>query len=230
MLERLAADLRQRYATEYRAVLLPGQDPSGIDVGFLLHADLEIGAYGQLFRDLELPYDGSPLFSRPPLYVEACYRGKCLALLNLHLRSMRGIGGAKGKRVRQKRLLQAETIAAWGDRLQRERPELRLVLLGDLNALTPPDAHVDVVGIIRGKPDNSGVRLRGRDLLDPDLIDLTRSIPPQERFSYRYRGRDQQLDYLLVNQAFDARLVQIAFSDIDRRVSDHAGLLVRFDW
>ena len=230
VLERLAAALHEGFGVKYRAVLLPGQDPSGIDVGFLLQADLDIGAYGQLFRERELPYDGSPLFTRPPLFVETCYRGNCLTLLNLHLRSMRGIGGARGERVRQKRLLQAEAIAAWCDRLQRERPDTRLVLLGDLNALTPPDAHVDVVGIIRGAPDNSGVALRGRDLLDPDLIDLTLTIPLDERFSYRFRQRNQQLDYLFVNRAFDARLTDIAFGEIDRSVSDHAGLLARFDW
>ena len=230
VLEKIAARLQQREAASYRALLLPGRDPSAINVGFLLHSDLEVRRYGQLFQELGMPGDGLPLFTRPPLYVEACYRGKCLIVLNLHLRSMRGIGGADGARVRQKRLLQAEAVAAWCDRLQRERPRASLLLLGDLNALTPPDKHVDVAGIIRGDPDNRGVSLRGRDLLNPDLLDLTLRIPAAERFSYVFRRRNQQLDYMFVNRAFDARLEYIGFAAIDRRISDHAGLLARFDW
>ena len=230
VLEKIAAQLRERYAASYVVLLVPGQDPSAINLGFLLHSDLEVRQYGQLFADLGMPRDGLPLFSRPPLYVEACYGGKCLIVLNLHLRSMRGIDGADGARIRQKRLLQAETIAAWCNRLQRERPEARLLLLGDLNALTPPDKYVDVAGIIRGAPDNQGIALHGRDLLQPDMVDLTRSIPVEERFSYVFRRRNQQLDYMFVNRAFDARLDYIGFAAIDRRFSDHAGLLARFDW
>ena len=100
------------------------------------------------------------------------------------------------------------------------------MLIGDFNALTPSDDHVDVVGIIRGRP---ALNL-GRDLLDPDLIDLTRRIPPNRRYSYIFKRRKQQLDYLLVNRAFNAELLGIGFSRIDYRFSDHAGLQARFEW
>jgi phosphate uptake regulator len=77
--------------------------------------------------------------------------------------------------------------------------------------------HVDVAGIIRGNPQNRNTRIQGRDLVEPDLVDLTRLIAPQERYSFIFRRKKQQLDYMLVNR-------------IEKRFSDHAGLLARFNW
>ena len=87
-----------------------------------------------------------------------------------------------------------------------------------------------MLGIIRGNPDNQRPRIRARDLLDPDLVDLTARIPTADRYSFVFKRRKQQLDYMLVNQAFAAALISIGFSRIDRQFSDHAGLLARFEW
>jgi predicted extracellular nuclease len=172
-----------------------------------------------------------PLFTRPPLYLEACYIENCISLLNVHLRSMRGIDSRKkGERVRRKRLQQAETIAAWSNRFQQSRQGESLLLLGDFNALTPGDKHVDVAGIIRGNPDNSAVRLPARDLIEPDLVDLTELIPAPKRYSFIFRQKKQQLDYMFVNQSFGAEVETIAFSRIDYHFSDHGGLLAWFKW
>ena len=231
VLAQIAAEIRDRYDARYRPLLLPGQDPSGINLAYLLRHDVAIRKVDQLFSNRTYGDDGHPLFSRPPLYLEACYLERCLSLLNLHLRSMRGIDSdSDGERVRRKRLAQAETIAGWSNRLQTSNPPVSLLILGDLNALTPTDQDVDVAGIIRGNPDNTGVRLEGRDLVQPDLVDLTHMIKPKKRYSFIFRRRKQQLDYMLVNQAFAADLERIAFSNIDRRFSDHAGLLARFSW
>ena len=230
-LTQIAAEIRDRYDTRYRLVLIPGQDLAGINLAYLVRYGVEIRKVDQLFRDKTLGTDGNPLFSRPPLYLEACYIENCLSLLNLHLRSMRGIDSAEdGARVRRKRLAQAETIASWSNRLQQSSPQVSLLILGDLNALTPGDPHVDVAGIIRGNPDNQGKRLQGRDLVQPDLVDLTLLIPPAQRYSYIFRRQKQQLDYMLVNQALAAEVEDIAFSPIEPRFSDHAGLFARFKW
>jgi endonuclease/exonuclease/phosphatase family metal-dependent hydrolase len=144
---------------------------------------------------------------------------------------MRGIDSARdGKRVAGKRRRQAETIAAWSNRFQQSRTGASLLLLGDFNALTPSDEYVDIAGIIRGNPDNITAKLPGRDLLEPDLIDITELIPLQKRYSYIFRHNKQQLDYMFVNQSFVADVESIAFSRIDTHFSDHAGLLVEFKW
>ncbi len=231
VLEQVAAEIWRRYRTRYRVVLIPGQDISGINLAYLVRFGIEIRKVDQLFRHKTFDPGGHPLFSRPPLYLEACHFENCLTLLNLHIRSMRGIDSeSRGSWVRRKRLRQAETIALWGDRLQDSNPGLSLLILGDLNALTPTDDYVDVAGVIRGNPENTGVMLQGRDLVQPDLVDLTALIAPSKRYSHIFQRRKQQLDYMLVNQSFRADVVFIAFSKIDYHFSDHAGLLAGFRW
>jgi hypothetical protein len=230
VLRQIAAEIRRRYKADYRLVLLPGQDVSGINLGFLVRHDVEIKKVEQLFRNATFNLTGNPLFSRPPLYLEACMIEKCISLLNLHLRSMRGIDSKRdGKRVTGKRLRQAETIAAWSNEFQRSRGGASLLLVGDFNALTPTDRHVDVAGIIRGNPDNTTASLRGRDLVGPDLVDITGLIMPAERYSFIFRRKRQQLDYMYINQSFAADVKAIDFSRIDYHFSDHAGLLARFE-
>lgn len=230
VLRHLALEIRDRYRVVYRPVLIPGQDISAINVGFLVRADLQIKAVEQLFADRTVA-SGYPLFSRPPLYLQVCKAQQCLSLLNLHLRSMRGIDSERdGKRVRQKRHLQAQTIAAWSNEFQHDRAGESLILLGDFNALTPSDDHVDVTGTLRGDPDQHKPQLRSADLVDPDFIDLTRRIPDKKRYSYIFRRKKQQLDYLFVNYDFEPELESIRFGSIDYRLSDHAGLLAEFKW
>ncbi len=231
VLEQVAAEIWQRYRARYRLVLIPGQDVSGINLAYLVRFGIEIRKVDQLFRDETSSPGGHPLFSRPPLYLEACHLENCLTLLNLHLRSMRSIDSvSRGSWVRRKRLRQAETIATWSDHLQNSNPRLSLLILGDLNALTPSDDYVDVAGVIRGNPENTGVMLRGRDLVQPDLVDLTLLIASSKRYSYIFQKRKQQLDYMLVNQSFVADVDFITFSKIDYHFSDHAGLLAAFRW
>jgi endonuclease/exonuclease/phosphatase family metal-dependent hydrolase len=96
--------------------------------------------------------------------------------------------------------------------------------------MTPTDEHVDIAGILLGSPDNSRTRLAARDLLDPDLIDLTRRIPAALRYSYIFRQRRQQLDYMFGNRALAERIEQITYGPVDYDFSDHAGLIARFRW
>jgi len=231
VLQQIAEEVWRRYETRYRPVLIPGQDVSGINLAYLVRYGVEIRKVEQLFRDSFLQRDGSPLFSRPPLQLQACYIDNCLTLVNLHLRSMRGLDdAAQRERVVAKRRRQAETIAVWVNRLQKSEASLSLLLLGDINALTPSDEIIDIAGILRGNPDNRRTKYPARDLLQPDLVDLSELIPRDKRYSYIYRRQKQQLDYMLVNSAFAADVESIAFSRIDYRFSDHAGLIARFRW
>jgi endonuclease/exonuclease/phosphatase family metal-dependent hydrolase len=231
VLQQIATQIREQHEIDYQLVLLPGQDPSGINLGFMVQSGIVIRTRQQLFSKRKLPFDGSHLFTRPPLHLEVCYQARCMALLNLHLRSMRGIDRPdKGERVVRKRLRQAEMIAVWINRYQQIEADTALLVLGDFNALTPADQRVDVAGIIRGSPDNTRARLMSRDLVDPDLIDLTRQIPAPERYSYIFRQNRQQLDYMFASQSLARRLDGISFGPIDYSFSDHAGLLAWYQW
>ncbi|MEM7564345.1 MAG: hypothetical protein AAF353_15035 [Pseudomonadota bacterium] len=231
VLRDLAAELYGRSGAIYQSVLMPGLDVSGIDVGFLVNTNLKIEKVEQLFFNQQINGGDTPLFSRPPLLLRVCRVEKCLSLVNLHMRSMRGISSERrGERVRHKRQQQAETLARWINRFQSDQPSSNLMILGDFNALTPSDKHVDVAGILRGNPDQSRPQLISTDLIKRDLVDLTLLIPQKRRYSYIFRQKKQQLDYLLLNQTTELQLESIGFGRINYRVSDHAGLIAEFSW
>ncbi len=231
LLAQVATAIYARSGVSYRAIIREGNDVSGINVAYLVKQGTKIKSVEQLFKYERLVYDGSPLFSRPPLYLEACLESRCLSIVNLHLRSMLGIrSNSSGERVRRKRHDQALKIARWVEHFQHSRPRDSLIVLGDFNALTPSDHYVDVAGVILGRPDNSNVKIPGRDWINDDLIDLTRQIPLARRYSYIYHDKRQILDYMFVNSAFALRLENIEFSRIEYRFSDHAGLIADFSW
>ncbi|MFV2031396.1 MAG: hypothetical protein ACC663_02775 [Gammaproteobacteria bacterium] len=231
VLEQISSQVQKASGIQYQSVIREGNDISSINLAFLIRPKVEIRDVRQLFgRDL-LRYDKTPLFSRPPLYLRACFESSCISLLNLHLRSMRGLrSGNRSKRVNLKRLAQATAVARWVDDFQRTRPQESLMLLGDFNALTPSDPILDVVGTIRGDPDNSKTSSVAKDWVGQDLVDLTRKIPAARRYSYIYRKKKQILDYMLVNVRFKPKLRSISFSRIDYRFSDHAALIAEFGW
>ena len=231
VLAKISETVHARSGVRYQAVLLEGNHSTDINVAYLIKQQFKIKTAIQLFKRERLAYDQSLLFSRPPLYLETCIESNCISLLNLHLRSMRGIRSAsKGERVRLKRLEQASIIARWIDSFQQSRPEDSLLVLGDFNGLTPSDAYVDVVGTILGKPNNSNIEKQAADWIRKDLKDLTRAIPAPNRYSYIYRKKKQILDYMFTNSKFKPKLINIAFSRINYDFSDHAALVADFTW
>jgi len=231
VLTKISDAVHARSGVRYQVLLLEGTRFTDINVAYLVKQRFKIKSEKQLFEHERLAYDQSKLFSRPPLYLEACIESNCLSLLNLHLRSMRGIRStSKGERVRLKRLEQSSIIARWLDSFQLSRPRDSVMVLGDFNGLTPSDAYVDVVGTILGKPNNSNTEKQAVDWISRDLIDLTRAIPAPKRYSYIYHKQKQILDYMLTNSGFKPKLINIAFSPIDYNFSDHAALVADFAW
>jgi endonuclease/exonuclease/phosphatase family metal-dependent hydrolase len=223
--------IRQTSSVQYNAVLKEGNDVSGMDIGFLIKAEFRVKSVKQLFKKTKLTLNNTPLFSRPPLLIQVCKQSNCISILNLHLRSMLGIRAkSKGHRVRIKRLQQATIIARWVDQYQRTHQGQSLMVLGDFNALSPPDQYIDVVGTIIGRPDNRNTKLSSQNLIQNDLIDLTQCIPHKKRYSYIHKKKKQLIDYMLVNQRLKPRLERIRFSEIDYRFSDHAALIADFSW
>jgi endonuclease/exonuclease/phosphatase family metal-dependent hydrolase len=225
VLDDLAKALRRKQQGEYRTFLIEGNDRSGIDVGYLVRSTVPVRSVKALFADATYGED-VPVFSRPPLLLEVC-PDRCLTILNLHLRSMRGLASSKtGDRVAYKRRRQAEKIARWVQRWQQKRPQDHLAIVGDFNALTPSDKFVDVVGTIRGAPDN-----RRPQWKSDDLIDTSAHLPATERVSYIFRKRRQQLDYLLVSETLKNSIHSVKFTPIDYGLSDHAALVatIRLD-
>jgi len=228
ILQQLSEQLSNDYDQHYQAVLIEGNDSSGIDVGYLVKRDLTINSHSALFNNKRYGRFDEKLFSRPPLMLEVCVTD-CVTMVNLHLKSMRGLRSPKkGQRVLNKRHQQAETLARWINQFQQQHPQKHLMLLGDFNALNPSDSYADLLGTILGQPDQQRPRLTSPDLIAQDLIDASLRIPPGQRFSYRYKKRKQQLDYLLISQSLQDNLTRIRFSRIDYKLSDHAALIAHF--
>lgn len=233
----------------YTPFLLEGQDPGGIDVGFLVATSrLEVREVRQEEKDARLSFDGSPLFDRPPLLIRVAVRRAPLPpyriqVVNVHLRSLTDIAHpTRGPRVRAKRQEQAETLARLLQRLRQERPQEGLIVLGDFNAFELNDGYVDVLGTVVGRPAPAEQVAVGvsRTLVDPPLLVLTRLLPPGERYSYVYHGNAQTLDHILVSPELEQQVVRVAAVRLNadypeawsaddnrlRRLSDHDPVVV----
>ncbi|MCK5665729.1 MAG: endonuclease/exonuclease/phosphatase family protein, partial [Thiotrichaceae bacterium] len=214
--------LQIKYSINYQPILIEGNDISGIDVGFLVKQKHRLESIKTLHHDKFFTYKGGPLFSRPPLLIRLC-PSECLTIVNVHLRSMRGLNSSRHRKyVSRKRRLQAETLASWINNFQHQHPQEKLIMVGDFNALSPSDSYVDMLGTIKGSPDQQRPRWKSPDLIKNNLIDTTLLVNPKNRYSYKYRKRKQLLDYLLVSKNLVPEIKSIAFSRIDYKFSDHA--------
>lgn len=233
----------------YTAHLVEGNDPGGIDVGFLTAARVAVTAVTQhgaadTFVD---PTDGSidTLNDRPSLSLRATIAAAPGALpapvvvLVNHLRSLNDLTDpVAGPRVRAKRLAQAEYVARLLAELRTTYPGVPVVSVGDYNAFDVNDGFVDVLGIARGvpAPATEVVAFAG-DLLTPDFVlaPAVAGTPAAQAYSYVFDGNVQSLDHILLSPeavpaltAFEHARVNADFPEVYRvdptrveRSSDH---------
>ncbi len=231
----------------YSAHLFEGNDVGGIDVGYLTRDDtIQVNAVDVFGESILLSVDGSLLFDRPPLLLDATYTGAGgpfdFTVVNLHQRSLSGIDntGSTGDRVRTKRLEQAQEVAGLVQDLQTTDPEIRIVVTGDFNGFEFTDGYVDMLGIIAGDLDPAGAQLPGTDVVDPNLVNQILTLPAEERYSFIFGGSAQSLDHMLTSSAMTPFVSDIAYArgnaDVPDsfmeddttplRVSDHDGLVL----
>jgi predicted extracellular nuclease len=230
VLELLADRLRTDCAAmpDYDAHLVQGNDPGGINVGFLVNTRpvaggaprVEVVSVTQFGKDATLANpDGSTsvLNDRPPLRLRALVHDGLgntwpVTVVNNHLRSLNGIddlsSGSSGwsstsERVRVKRAAQAAYLAALVAQMQQADPNENIVLVGDFNAFEFSDGYADVMGIIRGDPAAESDVLTWADTpITAPLVDGgTLVADPAQRYSYAFAGSAQTLDHVLVNGA-----------------------------
>jgi hypothetical protein len=201
-LERLAAAV----GPAYRAFLEEGNDPGGIDTGFLVNtARINVISVRQEEKDATYRTPaGAPatLHDRPPLVLTATLRGRLFFAINVHLRSLID---AETPAVRAKRQAQAEAIAALAARLQLVEPAAGLLVLGDFNAFQFDDGLVDTLGIITARA---------------NLFNLTQTLPRDQHYSYVFDGNAQTLDHILVNPAWRARLSRYQVAHLNADIPD----------
>lgn len=180
-LEALAAQIIADGGPTYSAHLVEGNDPGGIDVGFLVNtARVSAVTIEQINEELNwydpavtctLPdtYPCENLHDRPPLLLRATFNGTGgpypFAVLNNHTKSFGNVddSGPAAERDRAKRFQQAKDIATLVQQFQTATGPFNglgtagipLVLVGDYNAFEYTDGHADVVGLISGQYDDA---------------------------------------------------------------------------
>ena len=209
---------------KYEAYLVEGNDPRGIDVGFLVkRARVSSAVVKQLGKEERytnpVTRNEDILNDRPPLALEATITdGKggqpfAVTVVANHMKSLRGVDDPKdGPAVRMKKKLQAEFLAKWVNERQKANPNERILLVGDFNAFQFNDGLVDQIGTLKGTPAaKDAVLLASEDLVDPDLINLVELIKADQQYSYTFDGSAQVLDHFIVNAVMRRHLAGFGY-------------------
>ena len=209
---------------KYEAYLVPGIDPRGINVAFLVKsARVKVVKVEQFGKDES--YDTpkgkeSQLNDRPPLLLQATIDDKksgkpfAFTVIVNHLKSLNGYDDPKdgGLRVRTKKVKQAEFLAKFIQERQKADPNENLIVMGDFNAYQFNDGITDIIGTIKGTPAGKDeVLMPSEDFVNPDLIDMVDLIQADQRYSYTYDGNAQTLDHVLINQTMRKHLIGFGF-------------------
>ncbi len=231
----------------YTAHLLEGNDIGGIDVGFLVRDTVQVDSVSQFGLTETFVFNGTTFltYDRPPLILEGQYLGNGepfpFTVIANHLRSLGGIEGSDGGRIRAKRNEQATRLSQFIQTRQSADPTTPLIVTGDFNAFQFTDGLVHVMGQIIGQPaDATQALLPGTDEVDPDLTNQVLSLPSEERYSFIFGGNAQVLDHMLTGVSANpfVRGVQFGRGNADTpssfatvaatalRSSDHDGLVL----
>ncbi len=219
----------------YAAFLVEGNDPGGIDVGFLIKTAivtgttprvsvtevLQEGAATTFIDPTDMSVD--TLHDRPPLRLtgfvnNADGRSFPITVIVNHLRSLNGNNDpVDGTRVRFKRQKQAEFLANLVQTRQTNNPNERIALVGDFNAFKVNDGYANLMDVIRGvpTPDNQDVVPSGADLVNPDLVNLVNDYPGSASYTYVFGGNAQPLDHVLVNGKLNDFFAQFYVAHLD---------------
>ena len=128
--------------------------------------------------------------SRKPLVAEFTFRGKTIFVVANHFASKGGDDPLFGqwqqplRSSESQRHLQAKEVRSFLDELLAADVHANVVVLGDINDFE----FSSTVDLMVGSGANA-------------LVDLPRTLPVNERYSYVYEGNSQVLDQILVSQA-----------------------------
>ena len=196
---------------QYQPYLVQGNDPSAINVAFLVKpSKVDVVSVDQFGKTATYTApSGTPtlLNDRPPLVLHAgVKRGSGatdypVTVIVNHLRSLNSITDpSTGATVRAKREAQAEYLANLIQGYQANGEHV--IVVGDFNAFDVNDGLVDSLGVIRGNPApaSQDVVAGASGLVNPILVDAAPTNVPAGAYSYVFDGYAQSIDHFLVTQ------------------------------
>src|SRR5215213_4102930 len=236
-LQALAAEIEAISGVHYEAHLIEADGTSGDadqDVGFLVKTSrVQINSVTQIEKpgcnglpsncNTFIDPNGNPalLNDRPPLVLRATVDAGTLnprpvIIVVNHTRSFIDIELATGDgpRVRAKRKAQGEFLADLLQGLQTDNPGVPVMSIGDYNAYQFNDGYTDPIATIKGTPtaDDQVVVDASPDLVTPDFINLTDSLPADQRYSFIFEGTPQALDHHIINTVAASYLQRYAIA------------------
>ncbi len=226
-LEALAAKVNNDAAAagqtnpNYVAYLAEGNDPSGIDVGFLVNSNRVSNVSTTQYFATDA-YNGTTLtFDRPPLLLSGIAHNTNRAplpvtVINNHLKALPADDPTSSS-TRDKRQAEAQELAQLIQNLQAATPGILLAVSGDLNAFEFNDSMNDVVGTLEGTPAPANQVVEANTaVVWPNLTELASySLPASQRYSYTESGNAQQLDHMLLGSGALARLSRFAIGHLN---------------
>jgi len=224
-LQALAAEIEAISGVHYEARLFENDGTSGDadqDVGFLVKTSrVQIDSVTQIekpgcdgtaatcntFTD---PNTNAPalLNDRPPLVLRATVDAATLnprpvIIVVNHTRSFIDIElvTGEGPRVRAKRKAQAEFLADLLQELQTDNPGIPVMSVGDYNAYQFNDGYTDPISVIKGTPtaDDQMVVDASPDVVNPNFVNLSDSLPADQKYSFIFEGTPQLIDHQIIN-------------------------------
>lgn len=191
LLQAIADEINALAGTSYEAVLEEGNDPRGIDVGFLIDTDqVAYDNVRQIGKDwisdgaCEGGAGDNLVYDRVPLAVDVTPLGssETFTFVSNHFKSKFG-GTSANNYFEDCRVEQAEKLAGALDGME------HVVVLGDLNAFRDAETiqTFEAAGFT-------------------DMVDL---IPASRRFSFVFQGRTQFLDHVMVTPDLVAALAGV---------------------
>lgn len=169
------------------------------------------------------PTDPAWSSSRKPLAGEFKWRGRPVFIVANHFNSKGGDQPLSGRfqpptrSSEVQRNQQARLVASFADQIRDLNPLAELVVLGDLNDFEFSETANILVG-------------------DGDLVDLPRTLPATDRYTYVFDGNSQVLDHILISPALALRIGPLSRFEYDivhtnadyaDQVSDHDPQVVR---
>jgi hypothetical protein len=148
------------------------------------------------------------LNDRPPLVLRATVDAATLnprpvIIVVNHTRSFIDIElvTGEGPRVRAKRKAQAEFLADLLQELQTDNPGIPVMSVGDYNAYQFNDGYTDPISVIKGTPtaDDQMVVDASPDVVNPNFVNLSDSLPADQKYSFIFEGTPQLIDHQIIN-------------------------------
>ncbi len=230
----------------YTAYLIYSNYAFDINVGYLVNNRINVSSVDAVGENATFQIGGETkyTFDRPPLVLDAAIGGSfSVKFVDVHLRSRNNIDDPNdGDFVRAKRAAQAEWLADYLQSQQANNSDVKFVVLGDYNSFEFTDGYFDVLGQITGSLDTLQSLIPATDVVNPDLVNLTKEDAQQNRYSFVYNGDAQALDHIVVSSAMFnyVRYFKFVHADSDFPeyfenddttpigTSDHDGAVMRF--